>query len=274
MKICIFFVRYGEDEYTDSLKELLNYLSSWSCKFVIYVIENNINFQIKESNIIFNKNIKIHFLYGDNSFREFSAWTKAISLIENYFDYFIFMTSAYSKDYKGGNWNLLHQLSVKLFDVEGNSVIGNIDSANLNFSTIFGNFNTWIRSSLFILPSASFSKINTMIFFDNTDYLNWDLSIFNSNLKISKNLQNHIQNWLSGYEINSGNYYGYGKYSINFNDYSLKYKTIINEFLFSQFLRENQFNFIDLTLLNNNLFKNGYNEYDQYKVRLKNFPES
>jgi hypothetical protein len=273
MKLRVFFVRYGYEDYKYALQLLINHLQKIGiCDLELLCIENNINSILEVPEINLSRN-KIKVIYGDNSFGEFSAWDWAIkkTKIHNG-DLFLFATSAYRKDYKGNDWCILEKISSRSLDFlySNKCIMGEMNRAYENFSNLEGNFRYYLRSGLFLMNSQALkvlSPFNSFISgFESPD------EIFN-HVKASDNYKKFIRNWIGNQDFDGASWQKDQPIKeLNSKEKILKIQSIINEHLLSQRAKKLNIQLIDIVT---NLHQiNLRDDKRQFEFRLSIYPDS
>lgn len=157
MKILVLFVQYGQNKYPDALKNIEHLLKDICTECTFVVIDNSIETNYEE--IIDG----IHYINGDNTCWEFSAWDSALGRLENNiksFDLICFATSAlFAQD-----TTHLQFLSYDVLEaaILRNAIVGKIDITQENMALSSVHFNRWMRTSLFFMPPKVVHELGTL----------------------------------------------------------------------------------------------------------------
>jgi hypothetical protein len=215
------------------IQQTIDILTNLPLNIDVYIINNGIiKYNFKNNN---NKNIIIHYLKGDNTFKEWSGFNVYLNTYKNDIDnnsLYLFVNETIYKNYP---INITNCYNIEnLIKIYNNKLIcGHIDSFNESFQVLNNTMDKWIRGNFFILNYDTLVKLNFNLIFYNYNNLNeTNLQIF-----LSKNIIDRLFNWLN----NNKRYNNINK--IN------KIKCIINEYLLSYYLNESS-PLIDINSIN------------------------
>ena len=273
MKLRVFFVRYGYEDHKYALQLLINHLQKIGiCDLELLCIENNSNSLLTVPEINLSRD-KIKVIYGDNSYGEFSAWDLAIKYTKFYSDdLFLFATSAYRKDYKGNDWCILEQISLRSLEFlySNKCLMGEMNRAYENFSNFEGDFRYYLRSGLFLMNSQTLKILMPFNSF-HSKFENPD-EIFR-HVKASDNYRKFVLNWISNHDFDGASWQkGMTIRKLNSKEEILKIQSIINEHLLSQRAKKLNIQLIDIVANFHQI--NFMDDKHQFDFRLSIYPDS
>lgn len=272
--VLILYVRYGYEDYPGAANSLINHFRKITNNLSFIGIENN-NYE----KLINSQTINGNFIYGNNKFNEFSAWSMELKgLDEKKFDIVVLATSSYKKNYRGGNWNILENISKTSLDFlldNKNYVVGQIDRSDKQLRIWNEKFETWLRTSLILIPVKIFDNFSLYPDDIYTSEKNISVEYIFDVVKSSENYRDYVLRWLNGEIINGGSWSTV--YSMSADQKKKKIIMIIFEHLLSIRLRKAGVKILDIYTAENLIdqyFINNFSEMEQIDLRRSVHPDS
>jgi len=160
MKLAILFLEYDNGKYPNSFTRFTSYVEKIAyCHKCYYIIDN-----MRKKDYLL-KSCDTYRIDGDNSSWEFSGWQKGIDYLRqnniNY-DAVLFANDAFF----AYGWSLLeysNKLNLCKWLLNGNSMMGHIDTKNIELEVFGNDVSNWICTNCFFLPRRIIEQIDNII---------------------------------------------------------------------------------------------------------------
>jgi hypothetical protein len=174
------------------IEKTINILTNLPLEIDVYIINNgNIHYNLNSN----NKHVSIHYLKGDNTFGEWSAFNVYLNTYKNDLDnksLYLFVNETIYKNYPLNIKECYNiQNLIKIYNEKLNC--GHIDSFNENFQVLGKNINKWLRANFFILNYDTLCKLNFNLIFYNY----YDVNASNLTNFLSENVIDKVFNFLN-----------------------------------------------------------------------------
>lgn len=159
MKLAILFLEYGNGKYPNSFVRFKPYADKLDCSKCYYIIDN----MEKENYLIESSNM--YRINGDNSNWEFSGWQKGINYLRQnniHYDAILFANDAFF----AYGWSLLeysNKLNLNKWLQNGNSMMGHIDTKDIELEVFGSDVSHWICTNCFFLPKHILEKMDSIV---------------------------------------------------------------------------------------------------------------
>lgn len=243
MKIATIFVRYGDRQYSDSLKRIEDRFLLWGWTPSFRILVDNA-WQVAPT----EKWGDWRLIAGDNAGREFSGWQKAINQFRSELetvDAIQFATSAFEQPFAG----YLDYYNKDLLSLAPRSaMIGHIDAYPEPIRAFQTVSRAWIRTSCFFLPASHVLKYGVWTAQDKQQFFSGDWRLpFKSSAPLDRRYQQFLIDWITGEGVGGGVWHS--RFPLNADNllaFEDKAMTIINEHLLSICARGAGLSFLDV----------------------------
>ena len=237
MKLAVLFLEYDNGKYNNSFEFFKSLVDQFkNCDKYYFIIDN-----LRTENSFVKLNEVMCRINGDNSTWEFSGWQKGLNHLKRTnvdYDAVLFANDAFF----AYGWSLLEysdKINLNKWLLNGNSIMGHIDTKNIELEVCGNDVSYWICTNCFFLPRCVLEKLDSIVSVsDNTineivsskfpgrfgeeAYMNY----FKFNSGLNDNYRNMVLTWLTKE--------WHGKFDINETTWNLfrhKLRSLLNESL-------------------------------------------
>ena len=264
VNVLVLYVRHGKEKYQTALNRLRDFYASFSyhLHYDLCIIENNTELLFQN----FERCSDHSVLSGDNSFREFSGWDKALRHfaydLKNY-DFVHFVTSAFEMFYDGylRHFHVDHFINAK----SKNMCIGHVDFYPEQCVFLNTPFRSWVRSCFFFIPTSILNLLTPLTYITDFSKIFGEtfLTPFLADTPLCKQYQAYLLNWITGEGINGAQWHSrFELTSDNFDFFKRKAIMIMNEQHLSIRMRNMKIQIIDV----------GYSYTHQHVINYDSLP--
>jgi hypothetical protein len=250
MKILTLFIKYGDQDYSNSFYSLQKFYKDIDLEnSKIIIVDNAIPAEVRV-----NIGLNAVLINGDNEYREFSGWNNALALIASeMFDYDLvhFVTSAFENEYNGF-YPLITKEMLAFIASDKLKVLCHIDASEHEMWIAGRSFQTWGCSKFIFMSPEMLRRIGSPLsnFGYNDIFTNDYHAPFHDEAPISSVYKNKLLSWLIKSDSNEDKWPD--AFILNeksFSKFQVKSLAIINEQFLSVRLREAEALLIDVTCL-------------------------
>ncbi|OGP55713.1 MAG: hypothetical protein A2Y65_03105 [Deltaproteobacteria bacterium RBG_13_52_11] len=161
MKLAILFLEYDNGKYINSFESFKSYVEQFkNCDKNYFIVDN-----LKTGDNFLKLNKTLCRIDGDNSGWEFSGWQRGLSYLRNNninYDAVLFANDAFF----AYGWSLLEysdRINLSKWLINGNSIMGHIDTKNIQLEVFGNDVSEWVCTNCFFLPRRIIEKLDSVV---------------------------------------------------------------------------------------------------------------